>query len=61
MSSRALRRLQKEPPLIKVGRGQEESSEEEEDQPGFSTSSKVKKKSVNPFAAVSFEVVTMGC
>lgn len=50
--SRALRRLQKDDPLIKVGKGREDSSEEEDDQPGFSSSSKGK-KSVNPFAAVS--------
>lgn len=56
MSSRALRRLQKEDALIKVGRGREESSED--DQPGFS-SCKSKKKigSVNPFASVSAEVL----
>jgi hypothetical protein len=55
MSSRALRRLQKEEPVIKVGKRREESSEEgEDDLPGFS-SSKVKKKTstLNPFAAVS--------
>lgn len=52
MSSRALRRLQKEESLIKVGREREESSEE--DQPGFSSGkSKQKAGTVNPFAAVS--------
>lgn len=50
MSSRALRRLQVDGAVIKVSAGKEESSEEEEDYPGFC---KKKPGAVNPFAAVS--------
>lgn len=50
MSSRALRRLQNDGAVIKVSREVEASSEDEEDQPGFSNK---KPGTVNPFAAVS--------
>ncbi len=63
MSSRALRRLQQEEDVIRVGvLGASASSEEESNQPGFTSAVRSKKKnksaSSNPFAAVS---VLGGC
>ena len=58
MSSRALRRLQQEANIIKLsGAGVSASSEEESNQPGFTSPVRSKKKNKsatsNPFAAVS--------
>ena len=55
MSSRALRRLQQEADVIKVGVSAS-SEEESSNQPGFSSAAKSKRKNklatANPFAAV---------